>query len=279
MLKTSDKIKSRADLVQLRQDNSDVRYGFTSGTYDLLHPGHVAFLEEAKNNCDCLIVAVNSDASVKGYKSELRPIMPQEARAKCVAGLAAVDYVFIFDELNNSQNITEIKPDFYFKAGDYTVEKLGSAKKVQEYGGQVKILDFEEGYSTTSIVNEVIEKYAVSTHSYDSAPELSRAPALFLDRDGTINVFKDYIYDPEQFELIPDVLDAVRKFQDQGFRIVIVTNQPGIDFGYFEMEKVFGVNKKMLGLCHAAGVKVDKIYFSPYTQARETDCRKPKLLW
>ena len=136
-----NKIFSRAEIIEKLKSERPARVGFTSGSFDLIHPGHVDYLSKAKELCDCLIVAVNSDNSIKGYKSELRPIVPADSRAKVVAALEAVDYVFIFDELNNNQNITLLKPDYYIKAADYNKKSLSSAPLVESYGGEVKLID------------------------------------------------------------------------------------------------------------------------------------------
>ena len=118
----SQKIVTRDEIVSLVKEakakTKGLLVGYTSGVFDLMHPGHVQYLEDAKKHCDLLIVGVNSDASVKKYKSAVRPIVPAEARMKVLAGLTSVDLIFQFDEVNNNHNIEFIKPDIYLKAGD-----------------------------------------------------------------------------------------------------------------------------------------------------------------
>lgn len=272
------KLLSRDELVGLRNDwrAQKKSVGFTSGVFDLIHPGHIDYLEKAKTHCDILLIGVNADSSVRQLgKGDLRPVNPVEARAAVLAGLAAVDYVFIFDEKNNNQNIESLKPDVYIKAGDYTKDKLSSAPIVESYGGRVEIIPFLKGYSTTDTINKIVDHYGLqmAVHLEKELPEAR--PAVFLDRDGTICKHVDYLHEPEKFEFLPGALEGMKKFYDAGYRVVIITNQPGIGMGYFTKEDFYRVNKEMLRGCAGAGIMVDKIYFSPYSKADNTRCRKP----
>jgi len=127
--------------------------GYTSGCFDILHAGHVEFLQKVKCRCQVLIVGLNSDSSVKKLKGDNRPINNVLNREKVLNTI--VDAVFIFDEENNNKNIQLIKPDIYFKAGDYDKSKLTSAKYVEEYGGRVEIIPIETNTSTTKIINKI----------------------------------------------------------------------------------------------------------------------------
>lgn len=249
--------------------------GFTSGVFDLLHPGHVSYLEAARKLCDELVVGVNSDASVSALKGPLRPIQGEEARAKVVAGLRSVDHVFLFSEQNNNENIRALKPDLYIKAGDYDRSKLSSAPLVEEYGGKVVTVPFEAGFSSTDLVGTVVERYLPQLAAFEEPPPREKRPAIFLDRDGTVNKEVQYLHEPEKFELIPGVLEGMKLLRDAGYRIVIVTNQPGIGLGYFTKEDFFRVMGRMLREVSEAGILIDKIYFSPYSKADKTSCRKP----
>ncbi|MCB0329431.1 MAG: HAD family hydrolase, partial [Bdellovibrionales bacterium] len=112
----------------------------------------------------------------------------------------------------------------------------------------------------------------------ESYPPPTEAPAAFLDRDGTLCKHVQYLSDPKQFELLPGVEEALQALQSAGFRLVIVTNQPGIGFGYFSNEDFYRVNLEMLRQLSAGGILIDKIYFSPYTKAEGRPCRKPGTL-
>jgi D-beta-D-heptose 7-phosphate kinase/D-beta-D-heptose 1-phosphate adenosyltransferase len=127
----------------------------TNGCFDLLHAGHIAYLEEAKALGDYLIVAVNDDASVQSLKGTTRPIVPLEQRMAVLAGLKAVDYVISFSEETPERLITKLLPDILVKAADYTVDQVAGAKAVLANGGQVKMLNFKDGCSTSKIVEKI----------------------------------------------------------------------------------------------------------------------------
>ncbi|MGF1478068.1 MAG: D-glycero-beta-D-manno-heptose 1-phosphate adenylyltransferase [Cyanophyceae cyanobacterium] len=129
---------------------------FTNGCFDILHPGHVTYLQQAKALGDILILGVNSDESVKGLKGPSRPINPLADRLTVLAGLASVDYVIAFDEATPIELLKILRPDIYVKGGDYTPETLPEAPVVKELGGIVKILPFVENRSTTAIIERIM---------------------------------------------------------------------------------------------------------------------------
>jgi D-beta-D-heptose 7-phosphate kinase/D-beta-D-heptose 1-phosphate adenosyltransferase len=131
---------------------------FTNGCFDLLHPGHVAYLEDAKKLGHRLVVAVNSDASVKRLKGEGRPVQPAESRMAVLAGLEAVDWVVVFGDDTPERLLTLLKPDVLVKGGDYKPDQVVGAAIVQEYGGEVSVLSFVENCSTTSIVETILSQ-------------------------------------------------------------------------------------------------------------------------
>lgn len=131
------------------------RVVFTNGCFDILHVGHLRYLEEAKRQGDMLIVGVNRDASVKRLKGEERPINGEEDRAELLCGLAAVDYTVFFEEDTPENLLEELKPCVHVKGGDYTKEDLPETKIVEKNGGEVLILRFVEGKSTSNIVNKM----------------------------------------------------------------------------------------------------------------------------
>lgn len=129
----------------------------TNGCFDILHVGHVRYLEKTKTFADILIVALNSDKSVKSIKGDSRPINKEEDRAEVLSALRCVDYVVLFDEDSPIDLLLQIKPDVYTKGADYTVETLPEAKPIMENGGRVEFISFVEGKSTTSIINKMKE--------------------------------------------------------------------------------------------------------------------------
>ena len=128
---------------------------FTNGCFDILHAGHVTYLEAARAQGDVLVLGLNTDESVRRLKGPERPINSELDRAKVVGALKAVDYVVLFGEQTAETVIAEVKPDVYVKGGDYTLDTLPEAKIVQSYGGKVAFIDMVEGRSTTNIINKI----------------------------------------------------------------------------------------------------------------------------
>lgn len=131
---------------------------FTNGCFDILHAGHVGYLEQARQLGDRLIVAVNSDASVTRLKGAGRPINPVDRRMRVLAGLEAVDWVVSFDEDTPEALLHILRPDILVKGGDYSKEQVVGWRIVENYGGVVRVLAFFDDCSTTGIVNKIIEK-------------------------------------------------------------------------------------------------------------------------
>jgi len=140
--------------VQHWHDYSDTIV-FTNGCFDILHAGHVSYLEEAKALGDRLVVGLNSDSSVKSIKGEDRPIIGEQHRAKVLAGLESVDMVILFDEETPIELIKKIKPQYLVKGGDYKEEDMIGADFVKQHNGRVMILSFVEGLSTTHIIDKI----------------------------------------------------------------------------------------------------------------------------
>lgn len=150
-VKTREEIRTIA--AALRQQGK--RIVFTNGCFDLLHVGHVRYLQAAKAQGDVLIVGLNSDESVRGLKGPPRPLIPQEQRAEVLAALEAVDYVVIFNESVPHETIQAVVPHVHVKGGDYTEEQLPEAPLVRSLGGTVVIVPAVEGWSTTAIAEKI----------------------------------------------------------------------------------------------------------------------------
>lgn len=127
----------------------------TNGCFDLLHTGHVRYLQQAKAFGDCLVVALNSDSSVKRFKSDLRPILPEAERAELLTALACVDYVIVFDETNPVDTLLAITADIHTKGADYTAETLPEAPALLKAGIELAFLPLIEGRSTSSIIAKI----------------------------------------------------------------------------------------------------------------------------
>jgi D-beta-D-heptose 7-phosphate kinase/D-beta-D-heptose 1-phosphate adenosyltransferase len=133
---------------------------FTNGCFDLIHTGHTRYLAKAKSFGDLLIVAVNSDASVRGIKGEKRPINTEAERMETLAALESVDYVVLFNEPDPHRIIGELQPDVLVKGGDWPVEKIIGSDIVEARGGKVVSVGYIEGASTTGIIEKIVQKYS-----------------------------------------------------------------------------------------------------------------------
>jgi D-beta-D-heptose 7-phosphate kinase/D-beta-D-heptose 1-phosphate adenosyltransferase len=150
-------LRSEAPTIAQEARDRGERIVMTNGCFDILHAGHVTYLEEAKTLGDRLIVAVNDDASVARLKGEGRPINTLDDRMTLLAGLAAVDWVVPFSEDTPADLVAEVLPDVLVKGGDYTPDSIAGGKTVLENGGRVEVLSFREGRSTSSMI-EAIQK-------------------------------------------------------------------------------------------------------------------------
>ena len=128
---------------------------FTNGCFDILHAGHVRYLNAAKALGDVLIVGLNSDESVRRLKGEGRPVNPAADRAEVLAALRAVDHVVVFGEATAEELVRQLKPDIYVKGGDYSLETLPEAKIVGSYGGKTVLIPMVEGRSTTNVIRRL----------------------------------------------------------------------------------------------------------------------------
>lgn len=154
------KILSRDELIRERERlrGERKRVVFTNGCFDLLHPGHVRYLKEARAIGDVLIVALNSDRSVRALKGEGRPILSEEERAEVMAALESVDYVTIFDEETPRELIAALLPDVLVKGGDWAIEHIVGREEVEQAGGKVLSLPFVKGSSTSDIIQRILKR-------------------------------------------------------------------------------------------------------------------------
>ncbi len=157
-----DKIKDLEEAKKMcdKVKSSGGRVVFTNGCFDILHPGHTRYLNEARSLGEHLIVAVNSDQSVKSIKDPGRPILDETVRAELIASLSCVDTVIIFDEDNPLNVITYLLPGILVKGGDWPEDEIVGADVVKAAGGKVGSIPFVTGFSTTGIIQEILKRYA-----------------------------------------------------------------------------------------------------------------------
>jgi D-beta-D-heptose 7-phosphate kinase/D-beta-D-heptose 1-phosphate adenosyltransferase len=160
-----EKIKAKEDLQRIVDDLNakGKRIVFTNGCFDLLHVGHIRYLEEAKALGDILVVGINSDRSVRRIKGPYRPILPEEERAEILSGLGGVDYITIFDEADPLELISSLQPHILVKGGDWTKETTVGKEVVERSGGEVIILPFVQGASTSNLIETILERYEKRT--------------------------------------------------------------------------------------------------------------------
>jgi D-glycero-D-manno-heptose 1,7-bisphosphate phosphatase len=249
------------------------KFGYTCGAFDLLHAGHVDYLARSRGLCGALLVAVNSDWSIRQYKDPHRPICSEMERMSVVAALESVDAVTILNDVRPLAQLQRWKPDFYIKGGDYSARGLRSAEAVTEYGGQVATIPVSHQVSTSQIVERIlaVERLAPPSPVAGPAPK----GIVFLDRDGTLLKESPYLSDPREAELLPGVGEGLAELQRAGYRLVIVTNQQGIGLGYFDVREFIAVNTALFRLLTPFGVTISRVYYCPHSAADACDCRKP----
>lgn len=151
------RVVSEADLVQLVAHDraAGLKVAFANGCFDLLHVGHVRYLEAARREGDRLVVAVNADASVRGLKGPGQPIMPDAARAELVAALRAVDYVVVFADRTVERLLLLLTPDVHCKGTDYTIDTVPEREVVRRYGGRVAVVGDPKDHSTRDLLSRL----------------------------------------------------------------------------------------------------------------------------
>lgn len=235
-----------------------------SGSFDVLHPGHIRLLQEARKKGDVLAVFLNSDASVRGYKGPGRPILSQMERAEMLASLEAVQYIVLFDELVPNATIRAVMPMIYCNGADWGSDCI-EKEELDAVGGKLEILSFSQGFSTTALLKRIAQ---ASSHP---APG-----AIFVDRDGTINErLEGYVGTVDRFILRKNTLAGLQKLSQAGWNIFVVTNQSGIGRGLFTQSQVDELHAHMLALFSKEGIVISKVYVCPHTPQAGCGCRKP----
>jgi D-beta-D-heptose 7-phosphate kinase/D-beta-D-heptose 1-phosphate adenosyltransferase len=135
------------------------RVVFTNGCFDLLHVGHVKYLQAARKLGDLLVLGLNTDASIRRLKGPKRPLIGQDERAHILAALDCIDYVVIFDEDTPLELIAALKPEILVKGADYSPEEVVGKELVESWGGRVELIQFVDGKSTSTLINKILETY------------------------------------------------------------------------------------------------------------------------
>ncbi len=268
-----DKICPPEDLA-LRLGNLSRPLVMTNGVFDVLHRGHVNYLEHAAELGGTLLVAVNSDGSARMLgKGPDRPLNAAEDRAYVLDGLASVDVVTFFDTCTPVDLIRSVRPYIYVKSGDYDMETLEETRIVRNWGGQSVAIPFVDGFSTTALVQRIRQP--------QYAPQVLRK-AAFLDRDGVINKDRAYVHRWEDFEFVPGAVEGMRRLQDAGYMLVVITNQSGLARGYYTEAQYEALTHHLRKELACQGVKLAGEYHCPHHPngsvthlAIDCDCRNP----
>lgn len=262
-----NKIKSQKEIIKLVQSlkKQGKKIVTLNGSFDILHLGHIQFLQEAKLQGDILIVLLNSDQSIRNYKGSKRPIIPQKDRAQTLASLECVDFVTIFNQLTPKKILGKIKPDIYCQGRDWGKDCV-EREIVEKNGGKIHLLKWSKGLSTTKLINKISVAY--------SSPSVK---AVFLDRDGTINLNEPkYVHQKESFKFIPGIISALQKLSKTDYKIIILTNQSGVGRGYFKEIDLRKLHRWMLKELEKKGIKIDEIYYCPHHPGDNCSYRKPR---
>ncbi|NQZ57383.1 MAG: adenylyltransferase/cytidyltransferase family protein [Lentisphaeraceae bacterium] len=156
------KILSIEETIAWRKTLKGKKLVVTNGVYDLLHPGHVDYLTNAREQGDFLLVCCNGDAGVRQFKGPKRPIVDEENRAYMLASLECVDKIVIFEDAEALDTLVQVEPDIYVKGGDYTIDTINQDERraLEEKGADIRILPFRDGFSTTLMIERIIDAYA-----------------------------------------------------------------------------------------------------------------------
>lgn len=157
----SGKIRTREELAGLfaNERASGRTVAMANGLFDLLHVGHVRYLDAASREADILVVGVNGDASARALKGAGRPVLPAEERAEIVAALAAVNWVFIFDEPNAEESLKRLRPEVHCKGTDYTAETVPERQVVLGYGGRIAIVGDSKSHATRDLIRDIARRF------------------------------------------------------------------------------------------------------------------------
>ncbi len=208
-----------SDEVEKRRQRGN-RIVTTNGCFDLIHPGHVDFLNRARQEGDLLIVLLNTDDSIRQIKGDGRPIVAEEDRAAILLGLRSVDYVVLFDDLLPSRQLDMLHPDVHCKGGDYTVAQLPEALIVQRHGGQVRILSLHGSYSSSSIIERIlIQPSETVTRATDSVVSPEQVCRMLLSGS---NVLRQTGYTMQS--LIVQVAGRMAQAIQTGNKILVCGN-------------------------------------------------------
>ncbi|MDB5187735.1 MAG: D-glycero-D-manno-heptose 1,7-bisphosphate phosphatase [Candidatus Kaiserbacteria bacterium] len=231
-----------------------------SGSFDMFHSGHLGLIKAAKNKGDILIVLLNSDASIRSYKGNGRPIILEKDRAELLAALIYVDYVCIFDELTCILPLTRIKPDIFVNGSDWGKLSI-ETDFLKEWGGKIKI--HKSLSETTSSILERVNN------------EKPASQAIFFDRDGVLIKDTGYLHKVGDVVFLDGVFETLKKLGEK-YKLFVITNQSGIARGMYSNAAVKAVHAHIDRECKKKGITITEFLVCPHQDEDGCECRKPK---
>ena len=252
------KLKTLPQLVNLRKKlkTAGKKVVLTYGIFDKIHSGTLQYLKKVKSYGDIIFLLVSSDKAVNTKLS-------QKQRLETINKLDFIDHVSLFDSMIPDKEVNQIKPDVYCDFIDRG-QNSKEASIIKSYGGKIKIVPI--------FPDPFFKKQTIFS-------DKTRMPAIFLDRDGTINKNKEgtYVTTPNEFEFLPGVLDALKKiYQSKKYKIVVITNQSGIERKLFTHNDLNKIHDHMMEKLDGSGVNIDGIYYCPHHPKNICSCRKPE---
>jgi rfaE bifunctional protein nucleotidyltransferase chain/domain len=258
-------IKSLPELRKLAEEHkiNNFKLGTINGTFDLLHSGHIDAFNFATNNCDKLFILINSDESVRLYKGPSRPKDKEAERAKKIQNAYPDAFIYIFDELNPLSVLEEIMPNVHFIGSDWGNKSL-EQELVERSGGEIKFIVKKKEISTTTILEE------------KGANELSNR-AIFLDRDGTIIIDKEYLKNIDDIEFFPQAINSLLKLSNLGYFLFIVSNQSMVGRKMSTKENALKINKEIVKQLKDKGVEIKESFLDFSHPNDPSNTRKPNI--
>jgi D-glycero-D-manno-heptose 1,7-bisphosphate phosphatase len=232
-----------------------------SGSFDLIHAGHIDILYNAKQQGDILVVLLNSDSSIKLYKGSGRPIFNNKDRGIMLSANIYVDHIVFFNELTPLNLLKKIKPHIYANGSDYG-ESFLEKDTILENGGKI-FVNKKLGASSNVLNNIKNEKQPQK--------------AVFLDRDGVIIEDKNYLHQIDKVEFMPGIVQSLKYLQKKGYFLIGISNQSGIGRKMFTVKDCEKVNKFIIEKLKEEGVEISEIFYCPHSPEKKCKCRKPEI--
>lgn len=239
-----------------------------SGSFDVMHHGHLSYLREARSYGDKLVVFLNTDTSISIYKGPGRPVLSEEYRAKFLSQLSFVDYIVMMNELNPLTLLEHIKPEFFCNGSDWGENAL-ERSTVEGYGGKFVIVSSQtrSEISTSAMVTKLVQLEKTTSEKF-----------VFLDRDGVLIKDNGYVHQVKDVKLEDNVIKALTQLRDAGWKFIVITNQSGVGRGMFPQSDVKKVHAHISAELKKHNIRLENYFYCPHHPDKNCRCRKPDTL-